>query len=93
MLRADADDREVLLRLVDRGAQHVDAHVARGGDAYHALGFSQSRGTKVVSLNSLFVSPGLYEIEFGMPVRQILEELGGGVREPASNCAPVGFMA
>ena len=30
--------------------------VARGGEAYRALGFSQSRGTKVVSLNSLFVS-------------------------------------
>jgi NADH:ubiquinone oxidoreductase subunit F (NADH-binding) len=55
--------------------------VARGGEAYRALGFSQSRGTKVVSLNSLFVRPGSYEIEFGMPVRQILEELGGGVRD------------
>jgi NADH:ubiquinone oxidoreductase subunit F (NADH-binding) len=53
--------------------------IARGGEAYRALGFSQSRGTKVVSLNSLFVRPGLYEIEFGMPVRQILEELGGGL--------------
>ena len=40
--------------------------VAHGGEAYRALGFSQSRGTKVVSLNSLFVRPGLYEIEFGV---------------------------
>lgn len=55
--------------------------VARGGEAYRALGFSQSRGTKVVSLNSLFVRPGLYEIEFGMPVRQIVEDLGGGLRD------------
>jgi NADH:ubiquinone oxidoreductase subunit F (NADH-binding) len=55
--------------------------VARGGDAYRALGFSQSRGTKVVSLNSLFVRPGLYEIEFGVTVRQIVEELGGGLRD------------
>jgi formate dehydrogenase iron-sulfur subunit len=57
--------------------------VARGGEAYRALGFSQSRGTKVLSLNSLFVRPGCYEIEFGMPVRRILEELGGGVRDGA----------
>jgi NADH:ubiquinone oxidoreductase subunit F (NADH-binding) len=57
--------------------------VAHGGEAYRALGFSQSRGTKVVSLNSLFVRPGLYEIEFGMPVRQIVEELGGGLRDGA----------
>jgi NADH:ubiquinone oxidoreductase subunit F (NADH-binding) len=58
--------------------------VAHGGDAYRALGFSQSRGTKVVSLNSLFVRPGLYEIEFGMTVRQIVEELGGGLRDGAA---------
>jgi len=57
--------------------------VAHGGDAYHALGFSQSRGTKVVSLNSLFVRPGLYEIEFGVTVREIVEELGGGLRDGA----------
>jgi NADH:ubiquinone oxidoreductase subunit F (NADH-binding) len=57
--------------------------VTHGGDAYHALGFAQSRGTKVVSLNSLFVRPGLYEIEFGIPLRQIVEELGGGLRDGA----------
>src|SRR6187549_543204 len=39
-----------------------------------------SRGTKVVSLNSLFVRPGLYEVEFGVTVRHIVEELGGGLR-------------
>ena len=58
--------------------------VAHGGEAYRALGFSQSRGTKVVSLNSLFVRPGLYEIEFGVTVRQIVEELGGGLRGGAT---------
>ncbi len=52
----------------------------QGGAAYHALGFSRSRGTKVVSLNSLFHRPGLYEVEFGVPVRHIVEELGGGLR-------------
>jgi NADH:ubiquinone oxidoreductase subunit F (NADH-binding) len=54
--------------------------VRHGGEAYRALGFSQSRGTKVVSLNSLFVRPGLYEIEFGVTVRHIVEEIGGGLR-------------
>lgn len=54
--------------------------VAHGADAYRTLGFSHNRGTKVLSLNSLFVRPGLYEVEFGMPVRQIVEELGGGLR-------------
>jgi len=54
--------------------------VEHGGDAYHALGFSRSRGTKVVSLNSLFSRPGLYEVEFGTSIRHIVEDLGGGLR-------------
>jgi formate dehydrogenase iron-sulfur subunit len=54
--------------------------VSRGADAYRALGFSTSRGTKVLSLNSLFVRPGLYEVEFALPVRRVVDELGGGLR-------------
>lgn len=55
--------------------------VAGGGEAYRELGFSSSRGTKAVSLNSLFARPGLYEVEFGVPVRHLVEELGGGLQD------------
>lgn len=51
-----------------------------GAEAYQALGFSKSRGTKVISLNSLFRRPGLYEVEFGVTIRHIVEHLGGGLR-------------
>jgi formate dehydrogenase iron-sulfur subunit len=54
--------------------------VRNGCDAYRELGSSTSRGTKVVSLNSLFCRPGLYEIEFGLPVRVIVEDIGGGLK-------------
>jgi NADH:ubiquinone oxidoreductase subunit F (NADH-binding) len=54
--------------------------VTNGDEAYAAIGFSKSRGTKALSLNSLFVRPGLYEVEFGVTVRHIVEELGGGLR-------------
>jgi NADH:ubiquinone oxidoreductase subunit F (NADH-binding) len=54
--------------------------VLNGGEAYHRLGFSNSRGTKLVSLNSLFRRPGLYEIEFGMTLRRIVDDLGGGLK-------------
>ncbi len=54
--------------------------VTHGGEAYAKLGFSKSRGTKVLSLNSLFNRPGLYEVEFGVSVRHIVEEIGGGLR-------------
>jgi NADH:ubiquinone oxidoreductase subunit F (NADH-binding) len=50
-----------------------------GGAAYAAMGFSRSRGTKVVSLNSLFRRPGLYEVELGTSIRTIVEDLGGGL--------------
>lgn len=54
--------------------------VERGGAAFRALGFSSSRGTKLVSLNSLFNRPGLYEVEFGVTLRRLCEDLGGGLR-------------
>jgi NADH:ubiquinone oxidoreductase subunit F (NADH-binding) len=53
--------------------------VRHGGAAYAAMGFSRSRGTKVLSLNSLFRRPGLYEVELGTPIRRIVEELAGGL--------------
>lgn len=54
--------------------------VANSAEAYRSFGFSTSRGTKVVSLNSLFRRPGLYEVEFGVAVRDIVEEIGGGLQ-------------
>jgi NADH:ubiquinone oxidoreductase subunit F (NADH-binding) len=50
-----------------------------GARQYASMGIPGSRGTKVVSLNSLFRRPGLYEIEFGVPLREIVEDLGGGL--------------
>lgn len=58
--------------------------VEHGAAGYRSLGFSRSRGTKVVSMNSLFQRPGLYEVEFGVSVRHIVEELGGGLRDGAT---------
>jgi NADH:ubiquinone oxidoreductase subunit F (NADH-binding) len=54
--------------------------VRNGGEAFRRLGFSNSRGSKVLSLNSLFRTPGLYEVDFGITVRQIVEDLGGGLK-------------
>lgn len=54
--------------------------VAHGAQAYARLGTPASRGTKLVSLNSLFRHPGLYEVEFGMPLRHIVDQAGGGLK-------------
>lgn len=54
--------------------------VHNGGIPYATLGTATSTGTKVISLNSLFNRPGLYEIEFGVSVRHIVEHLGAGLK-------------
>lgn len=72
-------DRPTLLNNVETLVS-VPWIVTHGGEAYSAIGFSKSRGTKALSLNSLFNRPGLYEVEFGVTVRSIVEELGGGLR-------------
>jgi NADH:ubiquinone oxidoreductase subunit F (NADH-binding)/NADH:ubiquinone oxidoreductase subunit E len=53
--------------------------VAHGGDAYAKYGKGKSRGTKAISLNQLFARPGLYEVEMGIPLREILFDIGGGL--------------
>ena len=53
--------------------------VVHGAEAYARVGLGASRGTKVVSLNSLVRRPGLYEVELGTPVRRIVDDVGGGV--------------
>jgi NADH:ubiquinone oxidoreductase subunit F (NADH-binding) len=53
--------------------------VNHGAGGYAAMGHARSRGTKVVSLNSLFWRPGLYEVELGTPVHTIVKNLGGGL--------------
>ncbi len=73
-------DRPTLLNNVET-LVNVPWIVRHGGEAYAALGFSKSRGTKALSLNSLFNRPGLYEVEFGVTVRHIVEEIGGGLRD------------
>jgi NADH:ubiquinone oxidoreductase subunit F (NADH-binding) len=57
--------------------------VRHGGAAYAALGRGTSRGTKALSLNSLFARPGIYEVEFGVPVRHVVEDLAGGLADGA----------
>jgi len=72
-------DRPTLINNVET-LVNVPWIVEHGGEAYASIGFSKSRGTKALSLNSLFVRPGLYEVEFGVTLRHIIEELGGGLK-------------
>ena len=53
--------------------------VADGGAAFAALGHGDSRGTKLVSLNTAVARPGLYEVELGTSLRTVIFDLAGGV--------------
>ena len=55
--------------------------VSRGGEAYARLGVDDSKGTKLVCLNERFARPGVYEVELGVTLRHICEQLGGGLRD------------
>jgi NADH:ubiquinone oxidoreductase subunit F (NADH-binding) len=59
----------------------VPAIVAGGGAAYAALGRAPETGTLLVCLNERFARPGAFEVEFGTPLRHIVEDLGGGLRD------------
>ncbi len=52
-----------------------------GGNAFSQLGTIKSSGTKLVSLNSFFNRPGLYEIEMGTPLQEIFNEYGMGFKK------------
>lgn len=54
--------------------------LAHGAQRYAAMGTVTSKGTKLLSLNSLFKRPGLYEVEFGISLREIIDVLGVGLK-------------
>ncbi len=56
--------------------------IKNGGKAYAAIGTEKSSGTKLLSLDSHFNHPGLYEVDMGTPLRNVVDELGGGFRVP-----------
>lgn len=56
--------------------------VDQGGGHYAKIGTERSKGTKLVSLDSFFMRPGIYEVEMGTPLSVIIDELGGGFKAP-----------
>jgi NADH-quinone oxidoreductase subunit F len=52
-----------------------------GGEEYSKLGVETSTGTKLVSVSGHVQRPGNYEIELGIPAREIIYGLAGGPGE------------
>ena len=53
--------------------------LSHGVDAFSALGTETSKGTKVFALSGKVARTGLVEVEMGTSVRQIVDDIGGGV--------------
>ena len=51
--------------------------VLGGGRAYAAVGTEQSTGPKLFCLSGAVAAPGVYEVEFGATMRELLELAGG----------------
>jgi NADH-quinone oxidoreductase subunit F len=71
--------------------------VASGSDWFKGFGTEQSPGTKVVSVSGDVTRPGNYEVELGIPTKDLINGLAGGVRDgrklkgffPGGSSAPV----
>ena len=53
-----------------------------GGGAFEKIGTPKSSGTKLVSLDGYFNKPGIYEVDMGTPLNVVINELGGGFKQP-----------
>ena len=73
--------------------------IREGGDWYASIGTENSKGTKVFALTGKVKNIGLIEVPMGTTIREIVEEIGGGVSDdvtvkavqtggPSGGCIP-----
>jgi NADH-quinone oxidoreductase subunit F len=75
----------------------------RGAAWYAGIGSEKSKGTKTFSLTGKINRTGLIEVPLGMPLRQIIYDIGGGIPRgkqlkavqtggPSGGCIPAGMV-
>jgi NADH-quinone oxidoreductase subunit F len=52
-----------------------------GGDEYAKLGVNRSTGTRLAAISGHVKRPGVYELEFGMTLRDVIYGIAGGIRD------------
>ncbi|MCC6690200.1 MAG: NAD(P)H-dependent oxidoreductase subunit E [Bacteroidia bacterium] len=55
--------------------------IKHGGKKFASIGKGRSTGTKLVSLDGFFNSPGIYEVDMGTPLADVFKKLGGGLKK------------
>jgi len=82
---------------------NVPLIIQRGKDWYRAIGTETSTGTKIFALAGKVNNTGLVEVPMGTTLRQIVDEIGGGVPKgrsfkaaqmggPSGGCVPARFL-
>jgi bidirectional [NiFe] hydrogenase diaphorase subunit len=76
--------------------------IRKGADWFASIGTEKSKGTKVFSLTGKILYTGLIEVPMGTTLRQIVEEMGGGVPDgsvkavqtggPSGGCIPAELL-
>jgi NADH-quinone oxidoreductase subunit F len=56
---------------------NIHAILTLGGKEYAKIGTPQSTGPKLLSLDSHFVKPGIYEVAMGTPLKDVIALAGG----------------
>lgn len=64
--------------------------IRHGADAFASIGTEKSKGTKVFSLTGNVRNLGLIEVPMGTTLRQIVEEMGGGVAQGTAKAIQTG---
>ncbi len=59
----------------------VPSIVLRGAEWYRSLGTANSPGTKLFAVYGHVRRPGVFEAPFGITLRQIIDQFGGGMRD------------
>ncbi len=73
--------------------------IRNGAEAFAALGTETSKGTKVFALAGKINRGGLIEVPMGITIREIVEDIGGGIKDgrvfkavqmggPSGGCVP-----
>ena len=77
--------------------------ILKGADWFASMGTEKSKGTKVFALGGKIKHTGLVEIPMGTPLRQVIEEIGGGIPNgkkfkaaqtggPSGGCIPASLI-
>ncbi len=60
---------------------NVPQIIEKGAEWFTSIGSEKSKGTKLVSLSGHVVNSGIVEVPMGTPLRTLVYDIGGGVRD------------